>query len=59
MKGRTTIIIAHRLSTILHADEIVVMEEGRNIETGRHQTLLEKSSLYARLAKLQFAPEAS
>ena len=59
MKGRTTIIIAHRLSTILHADEIVVMEEGRNVATGSHQTLLEKSSLYARLAKLQFAPEAS
>ena len=59
MKGRTTIIIAHRLSTILHADEIVVMEDGRNIASGSHQTLLEKSSLYARLAKLQFAPEAS
>ena len=59
MKGRTTIIIAHRLSTILHADEIVVMEEGRNVATGSHQTLLEKSSLYAQLAKLQFAPEAS
>jgi len=43
----------------LLADEIVVMEEGRNIATGSHQTLLEKSSLYARLAKLQFAPEAS
>ena len=59
MKGRTTIIIAHRLATILHADEIVVMEDGRNIAAGSHQSLLDSNSLYARLAKLQFAPEAS
>ena len=59
MKGRTTIIIAHRLATILHADEIVVMEDGRNIAAGSHQSLLDSNSLYARLAKLQFASEAS
>ena len=59
MKGRTTVIIAHRLATILHADEIVVMEDGRNIAAGSHQSLLYSNSLYARLAKLQFAPEAS
>lgn len=59
MKGRTTIIIAHRLATILHADEIVVMEDGRNIAAGSHQSLLYSNSLYTRLAKLQFAPEAS
>ena len=59
MKGRTTIIIAHRLATILHADEIVVMEDGRNIAAGSHQSLLDSNNLYARLAKLQFAPEAS
>ena len=59
MKGRTTIIIAHRLATILHADEIVVMEDGRNIAAGSHQSLLDSNSLYTRLANLQFAPEAS
>jgi ATP-binding cassette subfamily B protein len=59
MKGRTTVIIAHRLATILHADEIVVMKDGRNIAAGSHQSLLNSNSLYARLAKLQFASEAS
>lgn len=54
MKGRTTVIIAHRLSTILHADQIVVMEQGQVVSTGRHETLLQSSPLYARLAQLQF-----
>ncbi|RTE67692.1 ATP-binding cassette domain-containing protein [Amphritea opalescens] len=54
MQGRTTVIIAHRLSTILHADQIVVMEQGRVVDTGTHESLLQSSDLYARLAQLQF-----
>jgi subfamily B ATP-binding cassette protein MsbA len=60
MLGRTTFIVAHRLSTIMKADVILVMEEGRIIETGRHAELLVKGGLYASLCREQFqaAPEA-
>ncbi|MEZ8132783.1 MAG: ABC transporter transmembrane domain-containing protein [Porticoccaceae bacterium] len=58
MKGRTTVIIAHRLATILHADQIVVMDEGRNIAAGSHHELLANNPLYARLAALQFSADA-
>ena len=58
MKGRTTVIIAHRLATILHADQIVVMDEGRNIAAGSHHELLANNRLYARLAALQFSADA-
>jgi ATP-binding cassette subfamily B protein len=58
MQGRTTVIIAHRLSTILHADQIVVMEQGRVVGTGTHESLLQSSDLYARLAQLQFKHDA-
>lgn len=54
MKGRTTLIIAHRLSTIQHADKIAVLENGRLVDIGSHQRLLESSELYQRLVELQF-----
>jgi len=56
MADRTTLCIAHRLSTIQHADLIVVMEQGRIVETGTHQELLERGGLYQRLHELQFNP---
>lgn len=54
MRGRTTIIIAHRLSTIQHADKIAVLEQGKIIDTGNHQSLLKQCELYQRLVELQF-----
>ncbi len=53
-KDRTTIIIAHRLATVLQADRIVVMNEGRIVDIGRHEDLVRRDPLYARLAELQF-----
>jgi len=57
MRGRTTLCIAHRLSTIQHADVIVVMDQGRIVERGRHSELLARGGLYARLHALQFGME--
>ena len=54
MKGRTTLCIAHRFSTILHADLIVVMEQGRIIETGRHDDLMNHGGVYQKLYEMQF-----
>ncbi len=54
MEGRTTLIIAHRLATVLKADRIIVMDEGRIVETGTHEQLSAAGGLYAKLAKLQF-----
>lgn len=53
MKGRTTLIIAHRLSTIEHADHIVVLDNGRIIESGTHASLLQANGHYANLNRLQ------
>lgn len=53
-KGKTVIAIAHRLSTVLDADQIVVMAEGRIVDTGTHAELLEKSGIYRRLYRIQF-----
>ena len=54
MTNRTTFVIAHRLSTILHADTIVVLEQGRIVQRGTHPHLLEQGGLYRQLYELQF-----
>ncbi|WP_354557157.1 ABC transporter transmembrane domain-containing protein [Rhizobium aquaticum] len=54
MKDRTTIVIAHRLATVLKANRILVMDDGRVVEEGNHQSLVAKGGIYARLASLQF-----
>jgi subfamily B ATP-binding cassette protein MsbA len=57
MKHRTTLVIAHRLSTIENADQIIVLEQGRVIETGTHTDLLQLGKAYARLHRAQFGKE--
>jgi ATP-binding cassette, subfamily B, bacterial len=54
MAERTTLVIAHRLATVLSCDRILVLEHGRVIEEGTHESLVVRGGLYARLAKLQF-----
>jgi ATP-binding cassette subfamily B protein len=54
MVGRTTVIIAHRLATVQRADRILVMEDGKIVETGTHATLVALGGIYANLAALQF-----
>lgn len=57
MDSRTTLVIAHRLSTVKQADKILVLENGKIIETGTHADLIQRSGLYSRLAKLQFTDQ--
>ncbi len=57
-EGRTTIVIAHRLHTIMHADRILVIENGAVTEQGRHEDLLRKGGRYASFYRLQLQEEA-
>jgi subfamily B ATP-binding cassette protein MsbA len=54
MTGRTAIVIAHRLSTIVRADKIVVISDGKIVETGKHDELLQKGGIYKNLYDVQF-----
>jgi ATP-binding cassette subfamily B protein len=58
MRDRTTLVIAHRLATVLKADRIVVLDAGRIVDVGRHEELITRGGLYARLAAMQFDVEA-
>jgi ATP-binding cassette subfamily B protein/subfamily B ATP-binding cassette protein MsbA len=53
LKGRTSFVIAHRLSTVRHADRILVMDGGRIVEIGNHETLLAKGGRYQEMVTLQ------
>ncbi len=59
MQDHTSLVIAHRLSTVMKADRIVVMDEGRIVDIGRHDELIKKGGLYARLAEIQFKQNSS
>ncbi len=59
MRNRTTIVIAHRLATVLKADRILVLDDGRIVEQGTHQSLIQQGGLYAKLARLQFESGAA
>jgi ATP-binding cassette subfamily B protein len=54
MRGRTTLIIAHRLSTVAGAHRVLVLEGGRVVQSGSHQSLMSEDGLYRRLVERQF-----
>jgi ATP-binding cassette subfamily B protein len=58
-KGRTTLVIAHRLSTIMHADNILVVEDGLIVESGRHEELLRRNGRYASFYRLQLKEQSN
>ena len=53
MQQRTSLVIAHRLSTIRHADEILVLQQGKIVERGRHEELIARNGFYKKLVELQ------
>jgi ABC-type multidrug transport system fused ATPase/permease subunit len=55
LHGRTAFLIAHRLSTVRHADRIIVLDQGRLVESGTHDTLLHQGGVYARLYTMAYA----
>jgi ATP-binding cassette subfamily B protein len=57
LEGRTSLVIAHRLSTVREADQILVVEDGRVVERGRHEDLLDRGGLYTDLYRRQFAAQ--
>ncbi len=54
MQNRTTLVVAHRLATVMNADRILVLDQGKIVASGTHQSLISEGGLYARLAELQF-----
>jgi ATP-binding cassette, subfamily B, bacterial len=58
LAGRTSLVIAHRLSTVQHADQILVLSQGRIVERGRHDELLQSGKLYAQLYRTQFSTKS-
>ena len=52
-KGRTTIVVAHRLSTVRKADKIIVLDNGKIVESGSHENLIAKDGVYTNLCRLQ------